>query len=123
FRMACAIAGFRANSGAWGRSLSRQQQKFLPFDLDSYASGDLDMAIMPRPLLLPTRMEIGQENEQMWRGVAFASKAGVPAECVLREAGWTDDKIAQLKTMQATQAPAPAPTQPGQGANSPIPMQ
>src|SRR6266704_2323700 len=54
FQMAVAMAGFRASSGAWGR-LNRQQQKFLPFDLGSYEQGDLDMAIMPRELLKPTR--------------------------------------------------------------------
>jgi hypothetical protein len=100
FQMAVAIAGFRANSGAWG-PLNSQQQKFTPFNLDSYHKGDLDMAIMPRPLLVPTRYEIGTENEQMWRGVAFASQAGVPPEFVLQVAGWTDDKIATFKAAQA----------------------
>src|SRR6266567_4611187 len=58
FRMDVAVAGFRARSGAWG-ILSNQQKKFLPFDLDSYKKGNLEMAIMPRPLLTPTRQEIG----------------------------------------------------------------
>ena len=112
FQMAVAIGGFRANSGAWGK-LNRQQQKYLPFDLASFEQGDLDMEIMPRPLLVPTRMEIGQENEQMWRGVMFAQKAGVPPEFVLQEAGWSDDKIAMLAaTAKAAQiAPAPPVTQ------------
>ncbi|MGI9061612.1 MAG: hypothetical protein ACR2H5_23895, partial [Ktedonobacteraceae bacterium] len=100
FQMAVAISGFRANSGAWG-ALNRQQQKFTAFNLDSYVRGDLDMALMPRPLLVPTRYEIGVENEQMWRGVAFGAQAGVPAEFVLQVAGWTDDKIAGLKVAQA----------------------
>jgi hypothetical protein len=99
FQMAVAIGGFRANSGAWGK-LNRQQQKYLPFDLASFERGELDMEIMPRPLLVPTRMEIGQENEQMWRGVRFAHDAGVPPEFVLREAGWSDDKIAMLGQAQ-----------------------
>src|SRR6266581_834892 len=100
FQMAVAIAGFRANSGAWG-SLNRQQQKFTPFDLQSYDRGDLDMAIMPRPLLVPTRQEIGLENELMWKGVWYAAQAGVPAEFVLREAGWTEDVIQQIVTAKA----------------------
>jgi len=100
FQMAVAIAGFRANSGAWG-SLNRQQQKFTPFDLNSYDKGDLDMAIMPRPLLVPTRQEIGMENELMWKGVWYAAQSGVPAEFVLAEAGWTDDKIQQIVTAKA----------------------
>lgn len=119
FQMAVAIAGFRANSGAWG-PLNHQQQKFLPFNLDSYENGDLDMAIMPRPLLVPTRGEIGQENETMWRGVAFANQAGVPPEFVLREAGWTEDKIAQLgaaqvQKIQQTQVLAQQDNIPAQG--------
>jgi hypothetical protein len=109
FQMAVAIGGFRANSGAWGK-LNRQQQKYLPFDLASFERGELDMEIMPRPLLVPTRMEIGQENEQMWRGVMFAQRAGVPPEFVLRDAGWSDDKIAMLAQVQQSQQIAP--TQP-----------
>ncbi len=110
FQMAVAIGGFRANSGAWGR-LNRQQQKYLPFDLASFEQGDLDMEIMPRPLLVPTRKEIGEENEQMWRGVNFAHSAGVPPEFVLREAGWSDDKIAMLGQAQQSQQQI-APAQP-----------
>lgn len=50
-QMAVAIAGWRANGGGWGRTLTRQQQAFLPFNLDSYQSGDLDFEIMARSLL------------------------------------------------------------------------
>ena len=115
FQMALAIGGFRANSGAWG-PLNAQQKKFTPFNLASYERGDLDIAIMPRELLRPTRMEIGLENEQMWRGVYFAHQSGVPPEFVLREAGWTEDKIAALtnailvtpfKGQELTGEPAP----------------
>jgi hypothetical protein len=100
FQMAVAIGGFRANSGAWG-ILNSQQQKFTPFNLQSYERGDLDMTIMPRPLLVPTRTEIATENHQFWQGVSFAAQAGVPAEFVLKESGYTDDKIAQLGAAQA----------------------
>jgi len=127
FQMAVAIAGFRANSGAWG-TLNRQQQKFTPFDLESYERGDLDMSIMPRPLLVPTRSEIGLENELMWKGVWYAAQSGVPAEFVLREAGWTEDVIQQIITAKAqvaqvavSAAPAlPAGTQPPTGAPEPF---
>lgn len=123
FQMAVAIAGFRANSGAWG-SLNRHQQKFTPFDLDSYAAGDLDMAIMPRPLLVPTRQEIGFENELMWKGVWYAAQSGVPAEFVLQEAGWTEDKIQAITTAKAAIAiagdqPAQLPAGP---AADPLPF-
>jgi hypothetical protein len=124
FQMAVAIAGFRANSGAWG-VLNRQQQKFTPFDLDSYERGDLDMAIMPRPLLVPTRQEIGLENELMWKGVWYAAQAGVGAEFVLREAGWTEDVIQQIKTAKAAahiaqDQPAPAVPQIAQPPGVPV---
>jgi hypothetical protein len=56
-QMAIAIGGWRASTGAWGSSLTRQQVKFRPFNLDSYAKGDLDHTIMPRPLIPVTEAE------------------------------------------------------------------
>lgn len=52
FQMAAAIGGFRyrENREGW-RLRTEAQAKFAPFDLDSYARGDLSMAIMPRPLI------------------------------------------------------------------------
>ncbi len=99
FQMATAIAGFRANGGAWG-TLNRQQQKFRPFNLDSYTKGDLDMAIMPRPLLRPTKYEIALEKQAMWTGVKMAVDAGVPLELVLKDEGWTDEEIGELQALQ-----------------------
>lgn len=96
FQMAVAMGGMRANSGAWG-ALSRQQQKFTPFDLQSYQRGDLDMAIMPRPLMMPTKMEVAQEKQAFWTGVGVAvQQAGMPLEAVLRDEGWDDDELATL---------------------------
>lgn len=52
FQMATAIGGFRykENREGW-RIRTEAQAKFSPFDLDSYARGELNMAIMPRPLI------------------------------------------------------------------------
>lgn len=52
FQMAAAIGGFRyaENREGW-RMRTEAQAKFAPFDLESYARGDLNMAIMPRPLI------------------------------------------------------------------------
>lgn len=61
-QMAIAIGGWRANSGAWGSNLDRQRQALIPFSLDSYAAGDLDFEIMPRPLFPPSPMEQIQEE-------------------------------------------------------------
>lgn len=95
FRMVVAIGGFRANTGSWG-PLNRQQQKFTPFNLDSYESGDLDMAIMPRPLLTPTKLEQAQEKMAFWQGVGAGVTAGVPVETLLEDEGWDKDKLAAL---------------------------
>lgn len=102
FQMAVAIAGFRANSGAWG-PLSAQQKKFTPFSLTSYTKGDLDMAIMPRPLLTPTRSELASERLSMWTGVKMAVDAGVPLPLVMADEGWTADQLAQLASARAQQ--------------------
>jgi hypothetical protein len=65
FQMALAIGGWRVNSGEWerlernagNRGLTPQQQKFASFDLTSYAQGQLDVTISPRPLIAPTAEE------------------------------------------------------------------
>lgn len=57
-QMCAAIGGLRANSGDWARPLTRQQEKFLPFGLDSYERGQLDHDIKPRPLIPPTEKEL-----------------------------------------------------------------
>jgi hypothetical protein len=103
FRMAVAMAGFRAQSGAWG-ALNRQQAKFTPFNLDSFARGDLDMAIIPRPLLVPTKLEMAQENQMMWSGVQAAVTAGAPLEIVLKNEGWTPEQIAELHAAKDREA-------------------
>lgn len=102
FQMAVAIGGFRANSGAWG-PLNRQQAKFTPFDLYSYERGDLDIAIMPRPLLTPTKQEISQEKTAMWTGVKMAVDAGATLEFVLKDEGYTDEELAELGNAKVAQ--------------------
>lgn len=79
FQMALAIGGYRANRGDWGDALSAQQELFLPFDLGSYARGDLDFEIMPRPLIpaigktpdeLRVAMEAGDRGFASWQWVS-----------------------------------------------------
>lgn len=67
FQMCIAIAGWRVNTRAWGRAqgLTRAQEVFRPFGLDSYAAGDLDFTILPRPLVPMNekeRMEMERER-------------------------------------------------------------
>lgn len=57
FQMGVAIAGWRAQRGDWG-ALDRQHGVFTGFGLDSYADGDLDMEIMPRPLIPLSKKEV-----------------------------------------------------------------
>ncbi len=106
FQMALAIGGMRASGGAWGRSLSRQQQAFAPFNLDSYERGDLDITILPRPILTPTRLETAQEKQALWTGVEIAVKAGVSLEAALLDEGWTPEELKLLEQY----APPPPPT-------------
>lgn len=63
FQMGTAVGGWRASSGAWGRALTPQQRKFAPFDLESYARGELDLAILPRELVPLTALERIQIEE------------------------------------------------------------
>lgn len=102
-QMVLAIGGFRANSGAWG-SLNRQQQKFLPFSLDSYERGDLDFSIVPRQIITPTKTEKAQETQAFWLGIKSAVDAGVPLEIALEEAGWTKERIAKMMKLKEEQA-------------------
>lgn len=68
-QMCCAVGGELIRQGAWGlrSQLTRQQEKFAPFSLDSYASGELDFAIQPRELLPATFLERVTEAQQLER--------------------------------------------------------
>lgn len=96
FQMAVAIAGERAKTGAWG-PLNSQQRKFLFFDLDSYDRGDLDLAIVPRPLIRVTDTEKAQEKQLFWSGIEIAVRAGVPLGEALRDAGWSEEAIVRVE--------------------------
>lgn len=67
-QMGIAIAGWRANRGDWGSTagLPANRLVFLPFGLESYAAGDLDMAIRDRPLMPATEAdEIDDERKRI----------------------------------------------------------
>ncbi len=77
-QMSTAIAGWRANTGAWGE-LNRQQSAFLPFSLDSYADGDLDLSIQARPLIpISEEEQIALEGarQSLEADKAYAAQAG-----------------------------------------------
>lgn len=80
FQMAVAIAGWRLSRGDWRSPLTRQQEKFRGFDLDSYNRGDLDFAIMPRPLIPLTEMEkIAKDRAQLSLQTDQQAQAAGPA--------------------------------------------
>lgn len=84
FQMAVAIAGWRLKSGAWrAAGVNRQREKFAGFDLDSYTKGDLDMAIMPRPLVNPTGQERWSEALSKATALKAYVDAGLPVEMAL----------------------------------------
>jgi hypothetical protein len=95
-QMCLAICGMRVNDGAYG-ALTAEQEKFRPFNLDSFKRGDLYLKFKPRPILTPTRLEIAQRDLAFWQGVQAADSAGVPLKVVLRKAGWTEQELAELE--------------------------
>lgn len=92
-QMAVAIGGERANSGAWGpaRSLTRQQQRYLPFDLVSYERGELDFAILPRPLVVPTQTERWTDAGMRASAVKSLVEAGYPLALAVQTVDRTSD--------------------------------
>jgi len=93
-QMAMAIGGWRVQKGDWGAKnrLTRQQQKFLPFDLTSYNKGELDFSIQRRSLIEPSSREIAEEFQV--RANALASISDVlPVEEKLRKLGYREEEI------------------------------
>ena len=97
-QMALSMCGFRANSGAWTRrpdvngvmrsvKLTRRQQVFLPFNLDTYHSGDMDFGISTRPLVLPTESE---------RVELVALKESLQTQWGMEQAGLTPDEAKRV---------------------------
>lgn len=106
-QMSIAIAGWRANSGAWGNTLSRQQQAFLPFDLDSYAKGDLDFEIGVRPIV-PSMTKTPDEQ----RVIMEAAERGFKTRAQAVEALGGDpvEDLAEIDREQSAQQNANADT-------------
>jgi hypothetical protein len=106
FQMAIAIAGWRANTGAWGQ-LNRQQQAFVPFDLESYEAGDLDFEIGVRPILPSVGLSPDERRvlmEQSERGFATREKT------IAALGGEPEVDMAAIDAEQAAQQSANAAT-------------
>lgn len=78
-QMAVAIAGFRLRDGYWPNP-NRQQQRFKNFTLDSYFRGDLDFDIMPRPLIVPTALEVIETERARTALRIEQAEASAPAD-------------------------------------------
>jgi hypothetical protein len=99
-QMGTAIGGWRLDTGAWGGrgQLTRQQQKFDGFGLESYAAGDLDVTLLPRPLVPSTEMERMTALEMK------KSVIGGSDDWARREIGMDEDEIAQMNTEVSAQS-------------------
>lgn len=78
-QMSVSIGGHLVNSGSFGarRMLTDHQQRFLPFDLESFKAGELSVTLLPRPLFPETAMErtqtaIARESIQTIQGMIEA---------------------------------------------------
>ena len=91
FQMAVAIGGMRYAEGQQGWSMrTDQQRKFALFNLESYRRGDLDFAIMPRPLIPMTEQDVIQLTGQRLEN-AKKAKDVFSQERVLEIAGIADE--------------------------------
>lgn len=107
-QMSVAIGGWRLNRGDWGSTISRQQEKFRPFDLPSFEAGDLDIGLSERPLFEPTELE--RVNTLTVKKLV----ANLPDDVVQAELGYSEDAIAKMAATHAANQQLQAQTAPGQ---------
>ena len=76
----------------------RQQVKFAEYDLDSYPKGDLDLSLLPRPLVPST------EQERLM-ALQMRKEVGNLSDNEIRRAlGMSDEDITQINTELGQQA-------------------
>jgi len=103
FKQLLTIGGMRANERAAGwKDLSDQQKKFLPFNLESYARGELDFEIMARPLLPKSNLQISEEKEARYSAIKAGIDVGEPLEYQYKRDGMSDEEWGELQQMQQT---------------------
>jgi len=94
FQMAISMAGYRANGGGWTAPLSRRQQAFVPYTLESYRDGLLDFTILDRPVLVPSeadRLDL----------MLLKRSLGVPDEVLWEEMGYDASEIERFRELIA----------------------
>lgn len=107
-QMCVTIGGWRLNRGDWGAVITRQQEKFRPFDLPSYEDGDVDLTLSERALFEPTELE--RVNVLTIKKAV----ANLPDEVVQHELGYSPDDIAKMAASHAANQQLQAATAPGQ---------
>jgi hypothetical protein len=94
------------NNGDWGRSLTRQQQAFQPFGLDSYNRGDLDFEIQPRPIVPDIKLSPDERRALMEQG----DRGYMPRAKVVEALGGNPEE--DIPAIDAEQATVQAMTPP-----------
>lgn len=102
FRMMVAIAGERLKEGKGGwANKTEHRKKFAPFNLDSYARGDLDFSIDPRPLVPETRIERAQAKMTYFQAVRAGIDAGFSASYQLQQDGMGEEDLKAFEEQQS----------------------
>lgn len=117
YQMAIAMCGQRANlkesEGGWPKPLTRRQEVFKPFNIDSYAKGELDFVIQERPVVLPTeleRIQVVQQKERtqsLWGFDELGMEEKDAREIIdgRSEARWRDMNGGSYASMLADEVP------------------
>lgn len=105
FQMAIAMCGMRAKDTSvvgWARAgspaLNRRRQAFLSFDLESFGRGDLDMTIMPRPIVNPTEQE--RMETELLKAQVIGAEEGITTEWGIQQL-YPDMKESDAKKLAA----------------------
>lgn len=76
------------------------------FSADSYANGELDLAIGDRPVFAVDKMDHLEERTAFWTMVDKAVATGVPLEIVLEDEGWSPERIHKIVEYREKKAAA-----------------
>lgn len=107
-QMSLAIGGMRyaqrnrpveGSENGWAAN-TEAQKKFALFNLDSYARGDLDFSIDPRPLVPETSSERWANQQAYFAAKRAGMDAEFPLDYQLASDGVSDKDIAELKKAQ-----------------------
>jgi hypothetical protein len=83
-KMAVAIGGYRGYKGYEG------------FGLESYAKGDLDHTIAPRPVFEVDPLDELEISNALWAGAKTAVAAGATLEGYLKSQNWGEEEIQEV---------------------------